>query len=89
MQFSTFILKKLEKNKELGSHFICRWENIVEFKVDHHPEERRVVNILARTCTCGRLQLNGIPCAHAVSAIYFSYKEPEEFVDNWYCIDAY
>lgn len=41
-----WIQEKLEKNKEAGSHFIFRWGNGVEFAVDHHTEEVRVVNIL-------------------------------------------
>lgn len=41
----SWIEMKLVRSKRLGSHFICRGGNGVEFEVNQTTEERRVVNI--------------------------------------------
>ncbi|KAI5342953.1 hypothetical protein L3X38_010829 [Prunus dulcis] len=42
-----------------------------------------------RTCSCRRWELNGIPCMHAVSAIFHNRQEAEQFVDKCYTREAY
>jgi hypothetical protein len=48
-----------------------------------------VVNIEMMTCSCGRWQLNGIPCPHACAAIYADRRNPEDFVHACYRYDTY
>ncbi|CAN1125205.1 hypothetical protein LINPERHAP2_LOCUS2776 [Linum perenne] len=47
-----------------------------------------VVNLEDRTCACGRWQLCGIPCTHAVSCILFNKEKPEEYVDRCYHVQT-
>ena len=42
------------------------------------------VNLTARTCTCRKWDLSGLPCNHAVSAIYRSGSYPEDYVSDFY-----
>ncbi|GJU22648.1 (R)-mandelonitrile lyase-like protein [Tanacetum coccineum] len=42
-----------------------------------------------RTCTCRAWQLSGIPCQHALAAIYFLHRDPKEYVSNWYKKDMF
>ncbi|GJS19595.1 hypothetical protein Tco_0448227 [Tanacetum coccineum] len=42
-----------------------------------------------RTCTCRGWQLTGIPCQHGLAALYFLYREPKEYVSEWYRKDKF
>jgi hypothetical protein len=83
------IMKKLERNKKEADDYICHWSNNLQFEVDHSHEPRRVVDLEAKTCGCGRWQLNGIPCPHAICAIYRNRRYPEEYISKWYLMDTY
>ncbi|XP_039129043.1 uncharacterized protein LOC120265228 [Dioscorea cayenensis subsp. rotundata] len=39
-----------------------------------------IVNMIEHTCTCRRWKLTGLPCPHAISAIYGNNQQPKEFV---------
>ncbi|GKB71862.1 pentatricopeptide repeat-containing protein [Tanacetum coccineum] len=42
------------------------------------------VDLSTRTCSCRMWQLSGLPCVHAISAIFKINKMPEEYVPNWF-----
>jgi len=63
------IVKKLDRNKKEADAYICHWSN-------------GVVNLDARTCGCGRWQLNGIPCPHAICAMYRNRRFPEDYISK-------
>jgi len=83
------IQKKLERSKDEAKNCICRWQNELEFEVDHMFDARRIMNLAQGTCSCGKWQLNGIPCAHACAAIYMHKQKPEQFLDGYYMMDKY
>jgi len=83
------IMKKLERNKSDARNYICHWSNKLQFEVDSTHEARRVVDLEQRTCGCGRWQLNGIPCPHAIAAIYLNHHKPEQYVSKWYLMDTF
>jgi hypothetical protein len=80
------IQKKLERFKDEARSCICRWQNELEFEVDHMFDTRRTVNLAEGTCMCGRCQINDIPCAHACAAIYMHKERPEQHLDGYYTI---
>ncbi|CAL2240110.1 unnamed protein product [Prunus armeniaca] len=43
-----------------------------------------VVDLRARTCSCRRWDLCGIPCGHAISAIFQRDESPIDYVDDCY-----
>jgi SWIM zinc finger len=47
------------------------------------------VDLERRSCTCRKWDLRGIPCCHAIAAIFYVRKEVETFVDKCYSRDAY
>ncbi|KAL0458866.1 UNVERIFIED_CONTAM: hypothetical protein Slati_0513800 [Sesamum latifolium] len=53
------------------------------------PFDQHTVNVLQRTCSCRKWDLSGIPCRHAVSAIWCRNEEPEAYVHKYYSIEAY
>jgi hypothetical protein len=42
------------------------------------------VNLDTRTCGCRKWDVSGIPCNHAISAIYKSKQHPEDFVHDFF-----
>ncbi|XP_039127030.1 uncharacterized protein LOC120263224 [Dioscorea cayenensis subsp. rotundata] len=48
-----------------------------------------IVDMVENTCTCRRWELTGLPCPHAINAIYGNNQQPEEFVHACYMVDTY
>ncbi|KAL0340357.1 UNVERIFIED_CONTAM: hypothetical protein Sradi_4552500 [Sesamum radiatum] len=40
-------------------------------------------------CTCRKWDISGIPCKHAVSAIFNQNEMPEDYVHDYYTVDMY
>ncbi|XP_012844341.1 PREDICTED: uncharacterized protein LOC105964362 [Erythranthe guttata] len=82
------ILKKINKSQQLARNCFPRWHGQEEFEVDIH-NDRYVVDLATRTCTCGLFQLNGYPCHHAWACIADRRYRVEDYVDSWYKKDTY
>ncbi|KAH6771027.1 Alanyl-tRNA synthetase [Perilla frutescens var. hirtella] len=52
-------------------------------------DDRHVVRVDSRLCTCRRWDLTGIPCSHAIVAINHAKKDPKSFISAWYSKKAY
>ena len=83
------IQKKLEKSKSDAMNCISHWQNEQEFEMDHMCDARHIVKLDQHTCTCGRWQLNAIPCPHAYATIYMHKQKLEDYLDACYTIDKY
>eukprot|EP00257_Ricinus_communis_P021425 XP_015580917.1 uncharacterized protein LOC107262060 [Ricinus communis] len=53
------------------------------------PGGQFVVDIKDKTCTCRRFDLTGIPCCHAVCAIWYKHDNPENYLDDYYKVSTY
>jgi len=42
------------------------------------------VNLIARSCACRKWDLSGIPCAHAITVIFYNQANPDDYVAHWY-----
>ncbi|XP_062104977.1 uncharacterized protein LOC133816574 [Humulus lupulus] len=42
------------------------------------------VDLKTWVCSCRKWELTGIPCSHAVAAIWHNKKDPELYVSKWY-----
>ncbi|CAA7042140.1 unnamed protein product [Microthlaspi erraticum] len=49
-----------------------------------HQESTHRVSLAARTCTCRRCEITGIPCAHAYAVILHIKGQPQEYVCHWF-----
>ncbi|WMV59143.1 hypothetical protein MTR67_052528 [Solanum verrucosum] len=67
---------KLEFNGDLG------------FEVSE-GEDRHIVNIVEKKCSCRSWQLTGIPCPHAIKALRYKNIEPRDEISWWYTKEAY
>lgn len=46
-----------------------------------------VVNTNTRSCTCRMWELNGIPCVHSISCIYWLRDDPKNYIDDYLRIE--
>ena len=51
--------------------------------------ERHVVDLVNKTCSCRSWDLNGIPCKHAITAIYTNIETPEDYTHPCYLKETY
>ncbi|KAL8493277.1 hypothetical protein ACS0TY_024477 [Phlomoides rotata] len=62
---------------------------------DKHYQVRMIdgtqfyVDLEKSSCGCRMWDLTGIPCIHAIRAIYCQRLSPEDFTDGWYKVDTY
>ena len=79
----------LEENKKWSR--TCRAKRAADglWEVSSRPDRQYAVNLINRTCGCRRWDMTGIPCSHAISAIYKSYQHPEDFVHDFFKKDMY
>jgi len=52
-------------------------------------EDRHVVNLNRKKCTCRTWDLTGIPCPHAIKAYLHDKQEPLDQLSWWYSREAY
>ncbi|KAM7485764.1 hypothetical protein LguiA_001773 [Lonicera macranthoides] len=52
-------------------------------------EDGYTVDLKNRTCACRMGDLFGIPCYHAISAIYYIKEDPIKYVSGWFYIEEY
>ena len=83
---SPMAMKRIERNKSKSFDWqmVFNGEDGYEILSVKNVRKRHVVSLLKWTCTCREWQLSGIPCKHAICAIYATHKHPEQFVSNWY-----
>ncbi|XP_030931168.1 uncharacterized protein LOC115957070 [Quercus lobata] len=51
--------------------------------------ERHIVDLVKKTCTYRSWDLNGIPCKHAITAIYTNIETPEDYTHPCYFKETY
>ncbi|XP_030945853.1 uncharacterized protein LOC115970348 [Quercus lobata] len=51
--------------------------------------ERHIVDLVKKTCSCRSWDLNGIPCKHAITAIYINIETPKDHTYPCYFKETY
>ncbi|XP_021776378.1 uncharacterized protein LOC110740206 [Chenopodium quinoa] len=82
------IQKKLESEKEEAANCEVIPSSQSVFQVSHILDTMSV-DLEKRTCTCRKWDMCGIPCCHAVAAIFFCHKKAEDYVDECYKKEMY
>ncbi|XP_012846546.1 PREDICTED: uncharacterized protein LOC105966532 [Erythranthe guttata] len=86
------IFKKLEKIKTASGNCFPTWSGGMVFEVECYEGvsvKQCSVNLEAKTCTCRMWDVSGIPCKHAVSAIFLNKQQPEDYLHPCFSRDAY
>ncbi|KAL2920833.1 Type IV secretion system protein virB4, partial [Bienertia sinuspersici] len=84
------IKAKLEKSKMDARGWLAFWDGHFSYGVrEGLTQNRYVVSLLAKTCTCNAWQLSGVPCNHAVAAIWKVKELPEHYVSHYFSKNTY
>ncbi|KAG5589617.1 hypothetical protein H5410_040131 [Solanum commersonii] len=75
--------------KDDNNQIRVEYGNNIEFNGEkrfeiHDGPYQHTVDIRSKACTCRAWMLKGIPCPHAIAAIYYKKWEPIDFVDSCY-----
>ncbi|KAL2903319.1 Gag-Pol polyprotein [Bienertia sinuspersici] len=79
---------KLEKNKDEAAKCHVMPSTSTIFQVNYYLDSL-TVDLEARSCTCRRWDMCGIPCCHAVAAIFFCHQKAEDYVDVAFTREVY
>ena len=83
------ISEQLEKNKvDAGGHLPVSSGNGL-YQVEDMYGGMFSVDLALWVCSCRKWELNGIPCSHAIAAIWSNREDPEKFVSKWYSKEYY
>lgn len=80
--------ERLEIEKKWSNNYkpICAGPGIWQVS---SGQRTHVVNLDERTCGCRKWDITGMPCNHAISAIYKSKQHPEDFVHEFFKKEMY
>ncbi|XP_024176584.2 uncharacterized protein LOC112182337 isoform X2 [Rosa chinensis] len=82
--------KTLEKNKlKAATDCISTFNGGHQAEVENFGGSKNTVDLNLRTCSCRRWDLSGIPCKHAVSAIFQKREDPDDYVAECYLKKTY
>ena len=81
------IFKKLKINIKKSGFCQVMWNGKEGFEVNEKGKRRYTVNLDAWYCSCNYWMLSGLPCCHAISAIFKTSKKVEDYIDSMYSIE--
>jgi hypothetical protein len=70
--------KIFESTKKDAAKYIAVWNGGEQYQVSGPYGDQCVVDAKQRTCTCRRWELTGMPCKHAVAAIWNMAKNSQQ-----------
>ncbi|XP_071918849.1 uncharacterized protein [Coffea arabica] len=82
------IKKRMEENIDKATYCVPYKSNEVNYEVADPYSEKHAVNIEEKTCSCRKWDLTGIPCYHAISALWIAMKDPMEHIDDCYRVEG-
>ena len=85
-EFCPKIMLKLEENKNNHRYWSTTFNGNSKFEVKM-GENGYVIDTNARTCSCRMWELSGIPCCHAISAIYYLNDDPYKYVASCFKVE--
>lgn len=83
------IQRQIEELKKKAMEYIAHWNGEAQFEIESSYGDKFKVHLGESTCSCRRWQLSGIPCAHAISEMYYLGYTPEDYVASWYSKETY
>ncbi|XP_021743215.1 uncharacterized protein LOC110709312 [Chenopodium quinoa] len=82
------IQSKLEKEKTKAAECDVMPSSQTKFNV-RYILDMLTVDLQAKSCTCKKWNMTGIPCCHAVACIFFKNQEAELYVDECFRKEVY
>ena len=82
------VLKRLHREKTASSKWLACWVGHTQFEVKSGLQNF-TVDMEKRHCSCRKWHTTGIPCAHAISCIFFNRQEAEQYVHRCFHVSTY
>ncbi|OIT37423.1 hypothetical protein A4A49_61208 [Nicotiana attenuata] len=80
----------LHKNEAGAAEFIPRKSNEWNYEIiGASIHDKWAVDLLNKICSCRKWDLTGIPCKHAISAIWAKKDEINSYVHDCYKVETY
>ena len=85
----------VEANKKDASQLRCIFNGADKYQVTGQWMDQYVVNLKDRSCTCRNWDITGIPCKHAIAAMYDKMQngsdcgDPEDWVHKCYWLSTW
>ena len=83
------IFKKLKLNIVRSGKCVVLWNGADGLEVKENDRRRYTVNLEQFTCSCKYWQLLGLPCCHAISAIYSCSRKLDDYIAPCFSITEY
>nr|XP_023907516.1 uncharacterized protein LOC112019222 [Quercus suber] len=82
------VIKRLHKEKLASNRWLACWARQTQFEVKHGLQSF-TVDLATTHCSCRKWNIIGIPCAHAISCIFFNRQDAEQYVHPCYHVSTY
>ena len=82
------VLKRLHKEKIACSRLLACWVGHTQFEVKNGLQNF-TMNLAKAHCSCRKWDITGIPCAHAISCIFFNGRDAEQYVYKCFHVSTY
>ncbi|KAK9998276.1 hypothetical protein SO802_017879 [Lithocarpus litseifolius] len=82
------VLKRLHREKTTSSRWLACWAGHTQFEVKNGLQSF-TVDLEKGHCSCRKWDTTGIPCAHAVSYIFFNRQHAEQYVHRCFHVSTY
>ncbi|XP_060195287.1 uncharacterized protein LOC132624538 [Lycium barbarum] len=86
--FSPKSLKLYDDYREIAHYCKVEYNGDYDYEISE-GEDRHIVDLSQKRCTCRVWQLSGIPCPHAIKAIMYDKGEPMDEMHWFYNKEAY
>ena len=83
------LFRKLKLNITRSAQCDVLWNGKEGFEVREKDRMKYTINLEQRNCSCRYWQLSGLPCCHAINAIYKSSQQLDGYIDSCYSIEVY
>ena len=70
------VLKRLHKEKVAANRWLACWAGQTQFEVKNGLQSF-IVDMAIAHCSCRKWDISGIPCAHAITCIFFNRQDAE------------
>ena len=82
------VLKRLHREKTASSKWLASWAGHTQFEVKSGLQNF-TVDMEKRHCSCRKWDTTGIPCAHAISCIFFNRQKAKQYVHRCFHVSTY
>ena len=82
------VMKRLHKDKLTTDRWLACWAGQTQFEVKNNLQSF-TVDLATAHYSCRKWNITGIPCAHAISSIFFNRQDAEQYVHSCYHVSTY